>query len=285
MGHHDEHLVVVIGLARRLPRRWPAVAAAAAGLLVVLGSFIYPLVVEPLFNTFTPMHDGALKSRILRLADREHVQVDDVLVADASRRTTRLNAYVSGFGSTRRVVVYDTLLKGLPEDEVLIVVAHELAHAKHRDVALGTALGALGTAFGVGVLGLLLTSRALRRRAGVAGIGDAAVVPLLLLLIGVGSLVSAPVQNTISRAMEAHADRTSLEVTGEYDAFTGMQRQLAVRSLADPTPPAWRQWWFGSHPTALQRIGMAKAMSSVTAGARSRSSANGASAHRADENR
>ncbi|HET8586833.1 MAG TPA: M48 family metalloprotease, partial [Candidatus Limnocylindria bacterium] len=72
------------------------------------------------------------------------------------------------------------------------MVAHELAHAKHRDVLVGTALGALGTAFGVGLLGVLLTSRALRRRAGVAGIGDAAVVPLLLLLIGVGSLVSAP---------------------------------------------------------------------------------------------
>ncbi|HET8587170.1 MAG TPA: M48 family metalloprotease, partial [Candidatus Limnocylindria bacterium] len=115
-------------------------------------------------------------------------------------------------------------------------------------------------AFGVALLGVLLTSRPLRRRAGVGGIADPAVVPLLLLLLSVGSLVSAPVQNTISRAMEAHADRTSLEVTGEYDAFTEMQRQLSVRSLADPTPPAWRQWWFGTHPTTLQRIGMAEAM-------------------------
>ena len=93
---------------RRAPaagaRAWPAVAGGLLAGLVLVGSFVYPLVVEPLFNSFTPLPDGALRSQILRLADREGVHVDDVLVADASRRTTTLNAYVSGFGSTRRVV-------------------------------------------------------------------------------------------------------------------------------------------------------------------------------------
>jgi STE24 endopeptidase len=253
-------LLVLVALARRLPRRWPMAAAGAAAALVALGSFVYPVVIEPLYNDFTPLRAGPLKSQIMHLADEEGVKIDDVLVADASRRTTRLNAYVSGFGSTRRVVVYDTLLESLPRDQVLVVVAHELAHAKHHDVPVGTALGAVGAAFGVGLLGLLLSLGPLRRRSGAGGLADPAVVPLVLLLLGVGTLLASPVQNTISRAMEAHADRTSLQVTGEYDAFVEMQRQLAVRSLADPTPPAWRQWWFGSHPTALQRIGMAEAM-------------------------
>lgn len=253
-------LLVVVGLARRLPRRWPAVAAVVAGALVILGSFVYPLTVEPLFNNFHSMQRGPLRAQILELAKREHVDIDDVLVADASRRTTRLNAYVSGIGSTKRVVVYDTLLEGLPRDQVLVVVAHELGHTKHRDVLVGTFLGAFGAAMAVGLLGLVLSTGAMRRRADITSIADPGAVPLLLLLATVATLLSAPVQNTMSRAVEARADRTSLDVTAQYDPFIAMQHQLALHSLADPTPQSVRQIWFGSHPTSLQRIALAKAM-------------------------
>lgn len=251
-------LVVVIGLIRRLPRSWPLWAAAAAAALAIAGSFVYPIVVEPLFNRFESMSAGPLREDILSLAEREGVRVDDVLVADASRRTTTLNAYVSGFGSTRRVVVYDNLLEGLPRDQVEVIVAHELGHARHQDVLVGTLLGATGAAFGVGLLGVLLGSR-LTRRAGVAAPGDPTVVPLLLALAAVGALLASPVQNTISRAIEARADLTSLQATGDVTAFVDVQRALALRSLADPTPPALSQFWFGSHPTVLQRIGLAQA--------------------------
>jgi STE24 endopeptidase len=226
----------------------------------MLGSFIYPVVVEPLFNHFTPMKAGPLRTDIFALAKKEHVHIDDVLVADASRRTTTLNAYVSGFGTTRRVVVYDTLLTGLPQKQIEVIVAHELGHAKHDDVLTGTILGALGSAFGIGLLGLVLIRRRALERVQVTGIVDPRVVPLLLALAAVGSLLASPVQNTISRAIEARADRTSLETTRDPDTFVEMQRQLALRSLSDPTPPAWSQFWFGSHPTTLQRIGMAREM-------------------------
>lgn len=252
-------VLVLIALMRWAPRAWPALAAAAAVGMVFLGSFVYPLLVEPLFNNFTTMSSGSLRTEILQLADEEGVRIDDVLVADASRRTTTLNAYVSGFGSTRRVVVYDNLLDGLPREQVLVVVAHELGHAKHRDVLVGTTMGALGGAVGVGLLGLVLSSQGLRRRAGIDGPGEAAAVPLLLLLTTVATLLGSPVQSTISRAIEARADRTSLAATGETRAFEVMQRQLALRSLSDPTPPPWRQFWFGSHPTSLERIGLARA--------------------------
>ena len=158
---------VIVGAARRSPRYWFAWAGAAAMVVTVVGSALYPVVVEPLFNKFTPMPDSPLRSAILRLADREGVHVDEVLVADASRRTTTLNAYVSGLGGTRRVVVYDTLLAKAPPAEVKVVVAHELAHAKNHDVLLGTGLGALGSVGGVALLALLLDSRSLRARAGV----------------------------------------------------------------------------------------------------------------------
>ena len=167
---------VIVGAARRSPRYWFAWAGAAAMVVTVVGSALYPVLVEPLFNKFTPMRDSPLRSAILRLADREGVHVDEVLVADASRRTTTLNAYVSGLGGTRRVVVYDTLLAKAPPAEVKVVVAHELAHAKNHDVLLGTGLGALGSVGGVALLALLLDSRSLRDRAGVRGPGDPTVV-------------------------------------------------------------------------------------------------------------
>jgi STE24 endopeptidase len=253
-------LLVVVGIARLAPRTWPLWSALAAASLTMLGSFVYPVVVEPLFNDFTPMKAGPLRTDIVALAQREDVHVGDVLVADASRRTTTLNAYVSGFGGTRRVVVYDTLLTGLPQQQVETIVAHELGHAKHDDVLTGTILGALGSAAGIGLLGIVLTRRRLLRRTQVGGLGDPRVVPLVLALAAVGSLLASPVQNTISRAIEARADRTSLEATHDPATFIAMQRQLALRSLADPTPPRLSQFWFGSHPTVLQRVALAQAV-------------------------
>lgn len=250
-------VLAVLALVRCAPRTWPAWAATAAAALTMLGSFVYPVVVEPLSNDFSSMPAGPLRSDILALADAEGVRVDDVLVADASRRTTTLNAYVSGFGSTRRVVVYDTVLESLSEPEITMIVAHELGHAKHHDVLLGTTLGAVGAAFGVGLLGLVLRGRLLRR-VGAPDAGDPRVVPLVLALAAVAALVASPVENTLSRAIEARADRASLAATGDLSTFTAMQRQLALRALSDPTPPRISQFWFGSHPTVLQRIGLAE---------------------------
>ncbi len=250
-------LLAVIALARKAPRTWPAWAAGAAAALAMVGSFVYPVLVEPLFNNFTSLQAGPLRTEIFELARSEGVEIDDVLVADASRRTTTLNAYVSGFGSTRRVVVFDTVLETLDDREVTSIVAHELGHTKHRDVFTGTGLAALGSVLGVGLLGLVLSNRRLLRRTGVGAAGDPRVVPLLLALTAIASIAVSPVQNTISRAVEARADRTALAATGDSAAFISMQRQLSLRSLNDPTPPRVSQFWFGSHPTVLQRIAMA----------------------------
>jgi STE24 endopeptidase len=249
-------VLLVVGTARRRPRTWFAWAGAVVVALTFVVSFLYPVVVEPLFNRFTPMPDGPLRASILQLAKREQVPVDDVLVADASRRTTTLNAYVSGLGGTRRIVVYDNLVDDAPPAQVRAVVAHELAHAKHHDVLVGTTLAAVAAAGGVAALALLLDWPWLLRRAAVSGPADPAAVALVLALVATGSALATPVQNTASRAIEARADRTSLEVTGDAAAFVALQRSLAVRSLADPTPPRWAHVWFGSHPTLPQRAGL-----------------------------
>ena len=249
-------LVAVVGCARRWPRAWPALAGGLLAGLVLAASFAYPVLVEPVFNSFTRLPDGSLRTQILRLADAEDVRVDDVLVADASRRTTTLNAYVSGFGSTRRVVVYDNLVDDLPQEQALAVVAHELAHARHDDVLTGSLLGAAGAVSGVGLLALLLGIGT--RGPGRRSMGDPAVVPLVLALVAVGSLLAGPLENGISRHIETRADVEALRATRNPDAFVAMQRQLALRSVADPTPPAWSQFWFGSHPTVLTRVAIAR---------------------------
>ena len=249
-------LLVVIAIARRSPRWWFAWAGAAVLVLTAAGSFLYPVVVEPLFNSFTPMPAGPFKESVFRLAEREGVRIDDVLVADASRRTTTLNAYVSGFGNTRRVVVYDNLLRDLSPAEARVVIAHELGHARNDDVLLGTALGGIAAVGGAALLALLLDTAWLRRRSATDGITDPAAVALVLALVAVGGFLASPLQNTVSRAIEARADRVAITTTGADRTFVAMQKRLAVTSLADPDPPALAQFWWGSHPTVLQRAGL-----------------------------
>jgi STE24 endopeptidase len=251
-------VLALVWLARRASRAWWALASAGAAVLVVVGSFLWPVLIEPAFNSFEPLPAGELRTDLLAVAEENGTPVRDVLVSDASRRTTALNAYVSGFGSTRRIVVYDTVLDRLPDEQIESIAAHELGHVAADDVLSGTLLGALGGAGGVALLGWVLTSPRLLRRAGAEGPGDPAVVPLLLLLVAVGTLVSTPVQNVVSRHVEARADVAALDLTRDPEAFIAMQRGLAATNLSDPEPPtAWR-WFFGSHPTTAERIAMAQ---------------------------
>jgi len=253
-------MVVRVATVRGSPRRWFAWAGGAAVAFAAVSSFLYPVVLEPVFNDFRPLGEGPLRTAVLRLAEEEGVTVDEVLVTDASRRTTTLNAYVSGFGGTRRVVVYDNLVEDLPPAQARVVIAHELAHAKHDDVLVGTAMGAVGGVLGVALLALLLDSPAVRRRIGASGPADPAVVPFVLAASAFAMLLVSPVQATVSRAVEARADRDSIAATGEAGTFVSMQRELALAALSDPTPPAWSQFWFGTHPTVLQRVGLPAAM-------------------------
>ena len=250
-------LLVLVGCARRWRTAWPVIAGVVLAGLTLLGSFVYPLLVEPLFNRFEPLAEGSLRTGVLRLAEVQGVAVDDVLVADASRRTTTLNAYVSGYAGTRRVVLYDNLVDDVPEAQVLSVVSHELAHARHDDVLVGSLLGAAGAFLAPGLLALVLGADVRRRGAG-ADLRRPDVVPLVLALVAWATLLASPVQNTISRQIETRADVDALAATGDPDSFVSLQRQLSLRSVSDPTPPALSHFWWGSHPTVLQRIALAR---------------------------
>lgn len=245
--------------ARMLPGSWWWVVAAAAALLVVLMSFVVPVVVEPLFARFEPMPDGPVRERLLALAGEAGVPVGDVLVADASRRTTALNAYVSGLGPTRRIVVHDTLLTRGRDDEAAAVVAHELGHVVAHDVRTGTLLGAVGAAVGVLVAAGLLGWEPLLSASGSTGADDPAVAGVLLALGAWAGLLGSPISSALSRRIERRADAFCLDLARDPATVASMHRALAVTNLAPLRPVRILHLWFGTHPTSPERIEAARA--------------------------
>jgi len=232
----------LFALAHWFPHGWPWIAAVAAALLVLLLGFVAPVLLEPVFNKFEPLSNAELAARLLALAERAGAPVRAILVADASRRTTKANAYVSGIGSTRRVVLWDTLLS-TPEDQIAVVLAHELGHRVHRHVAILTGLLMAGAALFVLVLRLVLPHPVPEDTA-------------LVLLVGlVLQVVTLPAGAGLSRRFERTADRFSLELTGDEPAYRALHHDLAVTNLSDLRPPKWLYYWSFSHPTPPERLG------------------------------
>jgi len=254
-------LVGFFTVTRLFPRWWFAVGAAGAAGLMVLLTFVFPVLIEPVFNKFTPMEPGQLRTDLQAMAQEAGVPVRDVLVADASRRTRAVNAYVSGFGPTRRIVVYDTLLEEAPAREVRAVVAHELSHAQQNDVVTGTLISALGAALAVCGLYLLGSWGGLLRRAGVESIAEPRAVALLVAVAAVAGFLTAPAQAYVSRRIEARSDEYALVSTSDGTTFEEMMARLATVNLADPDPPALEHLLFSSHPSTVERMAMARAWS------------------------
>ncbi|HUG86963.1 MAG TPA: M48 family metalloprotease [Euzebya sp.] len=251
-------VAVAVWLAERLPRLWVPVAGLLGGLVGVVMILISPLLFEPLLLSFTPLPEGPLRQDILDLVaaaeEGDSPVRADLLVADASRRTTASNAYVSGIGGTRRIVLYDTLLADAPDEEVLAIVAHELAHDRNGDLErTAVSLMALSVLLVAAVgwkLGDRLPPPGGRIDPRTAGI---AVALVILLLAGLG-----PLERGVSRRSESAADAGALALTGDPAAYTAMMTGLAERNLSDPDPPGWYVTLFHSHPPIGQRIARAQ---------------------------
>jgi STE24 endopeptidase len=238
-----------VALARALPDWWALPAGAALALAVLLLSFVAPVVLEPLFNRFRPLDDEALAARLHLLSKRAGVPVREVLVADASRRTTKVNAYVSGIGRTRRVVVFDTLLEAADPVEVEVVVAHELGHRRSGHAVKLTALAMAGAAGAIAVLWAVLGTR----------VADPRTLPEALLLLLALELAALAPGAWLSRRFERAADRCSLDLTEEPAAFARAHLELARRNLSDLEPPRLVYLLLFSHPTAPERLALGRA--------------------------
>ncbi len=255
----------LIAAVRVFPSWWPVVAAAGAALLVFVLSFLAPVVLEPVFNRFTPLRDEALARELRDLAERAGVPVRDVLVADASRRTRKHNAYVSGLGKTRRVVLWDTLLDRGEPGELRLVVAHELGHRRFRHVAIWTAMTMVGAAAFVVGLWALLQWDWLLAAIGTDGLGDPRVIPFVLLTGSLAELAVQPFALMLSRRWERDADRFSLELTGDAEAYEQTHRNLALSNLGDLAPPRAAYLFFFSHPSAPERLAAGRAWAAARA--------------------
>ena len=242
---------LLMALIRRFPRSWFVGGAVALVLLSTLFTYGSPLVIDPLFNKFTALPDGRLRSSVLDLARRSGVDVGQVYRVNASVQTTGANAYVTGIGSTKRVVLYDTLIDSFSPDQVDSVVAHELGHVKHRDVPRGLLWVAIVALPGMFLVQALTEAIGGRPR----GVPGPAILPAAALSIAIVSFAFQIPGNGLSRRVEGSADAYSLHLTDDPAAFIAVERRLALQNLADPDPPGWLQFLFGTHPSTVTRIG------------------------------
>jgi STE24 endopeptidase len=247
---------LAIALIRRYPRRWWIAATAAVVAFEVLFVYVAPVLLAPIFNKFTPLPEGKVRSDVLELGRRAGVDIGEVYRVDESRRSTSLNAYVNGIGPTKRVVLYDNLIESVPESELRSVVAHELGHVKGRDVPRGMLWVAIAAP-----LTLLFAAGAFETIAKRRGVepGSPAALPALALVMGLTVFVVGVAGNQLSRSVERRADTFALELTNDPEALIAVQRQLSVRNLGDPDPPWLVRVLFDTHPSTVERIGAAKA--------------------------
>ncbi|OPX86721.1 MAG: Protease HtpX [Pelotomaculum sp. PtaB.Bin104] len=233
----------------RLPNAWWLAGAGFVSLWIVFQTFLWPVVVSPMFNRFTPVEDPTVNSMVHKLSEQAGLPVDQAFVMDASRRTTKANAYFTGLGQTKRIVLYDTLLADYPPEQVEAVVAHEMAHWRLGHITRGLLLGILGSFVAWGLLFVVL-----RTTLPVSGRAQPYAWAVILLFFMLASFFSGPLQNYFSRSMELEADRSAVILTGNVPAAVRLQVDLAAKNVSDVAPAPFIQWFSYSHPPALKRI-------------------------------
>jgi STE24 endopeptidase len=248
---------LLMALVRRFRGRWWLPGTVAVAAIATVFVWMAPVVLAPVFNKFTALPpDSPARKEVLSLARRAGVDIGQVYRVNASRRVRSLNAYVDGIGSTKRVVLYDNLLRRANRPELESIVAHELGHVKHDDVLRGLAFLII-----VAPLGLLFAAElgaALAHRAGVDPRGPAS-LPAYFLGVAVAALVLGVPGNQLSRQVEASADTFALQLTHDPRALIEVQRRLAVSNISDPDPAGVVTALIGTHPTTMERIGAAVA--------------------------
>ncbi len=249
-------LEVVYALLQFVPQLWWAIAAALYVVFVAGLAHVGPILLLPLFFKVTPLESSDLTERLKDLARQAGTRVEGVYRLHLSAKTTAANAALTGLGSTRRIVLGDTLLEHYSPDEIEVVFAHELGHHVHRDIPRMIAEQALVTLVALYVAHLALDAGA--QRLGYAGIADVATMPLLALVLGTVGVISTPLVNWLSRRAERSADCYALQVTGNPAAFISMMIRLANQNLAVYRPARWVEILLYDHPSIAERVELAE---------------------------
>jgi Zn-dependent protease with chaperone function len=248
---------VVFTTLRRWPDAWWVLSAAIFVAAMVALARLAPVLLLPLFYRFRPLDRPQLAERLMALATRARTDVVGVFEWVLSGHTRKANAALAGLGQTRRILLSDTLLADYTDDEIEVVLAHELAHHVHRDLWRGIALQVVVVVGGFFFADLLLRAAGgwLRYR----GLSDPAAIPLLMLTGGAWSFVMLPIANALSRAQERAADRYALETTRNPEAFVSAMRRLSQQNMAEDRPSTLVRLLFYSHPPIRERIEAARA--------------------------
>ncbi|AFM00737.1 Zn-dependent protease with chaperone function [Desulfitobacterium dehalogenans ATCC 51507] len=233
---------------RNWPRIWWLICGIFFSLWLVIQSLFWPVFVAPLFNHFQPIANPEITSMVNELANKADLAIDEMLVMDASIRTTKANAYFAGVGETKRIVLYDNLLNQYPKEEIKAVIAHEMAHWQKGHIARGLFLGTLGSFLVWGGAYLVLRQEMSRHHV------PPLVWAVFLLFVVLVNFVSAPLQNSISRQMEIEADQTAILLTEDPQAAIQLQMNLALKNRSDLSPPKFIEWFSYTHPSVLTRI-------------------------------
>jgi STE24 endopeptidase len=244
-------------LIRRSPRRWWLWFSAGAVPFVVAMLVIVPVVVAPLFNDFQPLKDKQLETQILNLASRAGIEGSRVFEVDASRQSNKLNAYVTGLFNTKRIVLYDTIIKALTPDELLFVMGHEMGHYVKHHIWFIVGMIVVLILISSWLMALILPKVIARhrRRLGFAEMGSYASLPLVLLSFGLIMFAVQPATNGLSRYFENQCDIYGMQMTGyNSTAATVAFEKLAAYNLSNPNPSPLVEFWFYDHPALQKRI-------------------------------
>ena len=256
--------LIVWPLLRAMPEWWWLAAAICFVLLIVVLAQLAPVILLPVFYSFKPLERPALVDRLVALAGRAGARVMGVFEWRLSDRTRKANAALTGIGRTRRILLSDTLLAAHTDDEIEVVLAHELAHHVYHDIWKSIALDA-----GLLTLGFYVADRAATAAVGHFGIvakDDVAALPALVLAGGAVSLALLPLANAVSRAHERRADRYALDMTNNAAAFTSAMKRLGAQNLAEERPSRLVEILFHSHPPVAARLEAARSWQAARRG-------------------
>lgn len=243
-------------LIRRYQHTWFIPVWILTSIVAIFVAFVEPIVIEPLFNKFQPLPESSLRQSIKALCTKVELPNLEIQVADKSKQTKKINAYVNGVGSSKRIVLYDTLVKELPEDQIIAVLAHELGHYKLKHVLTGLAIAIAGS-LPLLYLAQILSDKyvaKLPRNWGIKSNSDPTLFAVYCMIIWIGPLFIAPIPSFISRMFESEADAYAIRVTKNPMAAARAFAMLSEKNISDPDPPAFIEFWFFSHPSIKHRI-------------------------------
>jgi STE24 endopeptidase len=253
-------------IIRQFPQNWWLIAWAAFLGLFVLMAQLAPVVLFPIFYKFEPLDNADLKSRLVALSERAGTRVRGVYKWNLSEKSKKANAALTGLGSTRRIILADTLLNNFSPDEIEAVLAHELGHHVHRHILKSIGMQAATTFVGFWAANWVL-HYAVDRLHMFETLSDFANLPLLVLVSTVLSVLLLPALNAYSRYNERQADRYAFESISSVDPFISSMNKLAEQNLAERTPSKWVELLFHSHPAISRRVAAAQAWATAQSSA------------------